>query len=106
MNIFIDCTVTVSGPNPNRKCVFPFKYGSKTYGSCTDVSDPGKYWCSTKTDKNGRHVTKRKQWGYCHPSCGSIRTRIRKRRPSKKPIIQVLYFLYIFIHFAIDLIFK
>ena len=101
MNVFVDCTVTVAGPNPNRKCVFPFKYGSKTYRSCTDISDPGRFWCSTKTDENGRHVTKRKQWGYCHPSCGSLRTMIRKRKPPK-PIIQVLYFLQIFTPFDID----
>lgn len=83
----------MAGPNPNRKCVFPFKYGGKTYSSCTDISDPGKFWCSTKTDKNGRHVTKRKQWGYCHPSCGSLSTRTRKRKPSV-PIIQTTEEVY------------
>ena len=62
--------MTVSGPKPNKKCVFPFKLGRRIYRSCTDRSDPGKFWCSTKTDKRGRHVGKEKEWGYCHPSCG------------------------------------
>jgi len=88
----VDCTRTVSGPNPNHKCVFPFKIGRKTYRKCTDRSDPGKFWCSTMTDKFGRHVAKHKQWGYCHPSCGSKRKGIR-RRPTR-PIIETIEEVY------------
>ena len=93
--LFLDCTVTVSGPKPNKKCVFPFKLGRRIYRSCTDITDPGKFWCSTKTDIHGRHVTKEKEWGYCHPSCSKkkklglkgrpLRNRVQSR-PTKRPV--------------------
>ena len=68
-----NCSVTVSGPRPNKPCVFPFKFGRKVHWSCTDLSDPGKFWCSTKVDKNGKHIGGASEWGYCHKSCdGSI----------------------------------
>ena len=77
-----DCTVTVSGPKPNKKCAFPFKLGRKIYRSCTDRSDPGKFWCSTKTDRFGKHVAKNQEWGYCHPSCNG-----KKPASTSKPDI-------------------
>merc|ERR1712072_112645 len=61
------CSVkTVSGKGKTGTCVFPFKYNSKTYTSCADVSSSkyfGHGWCAfDKTYKSGR-------WGICAPSC-------------------------------------
>ena len=68
-NISKTC-VTVSGPNPGKPCVFPFRYQNKVYTGCdTDPDDSTKTWCSTKTDKNGRHVTGQNEYGHCGINC-------------------------------------
>lgn len=83
-----DCSVTVSGPRPNKKCAFPFKVGGRIYRSCTDHSDPGNFWCSTKTNKRGKHVAK--EWGYCHEDCKGKKRRKQKRRrtTTKAPVLE------------------
>ena len=65
-----DCSYTVGGANPNKPCALPFRYKGKQYQTCTDRSDPdGKFWCSTKVDVNGKHVSKAGEWGYCPEGC-------------------------------------
>ena len=65
-----DCSFTVGGANPNKPCAFPFKFKGQQYRTCTDYSDPdGKFWCSTKVDRNGKHVGKAGEWGYCAEGC-------------------------------------
>ena len=64
-----DCSVTVGGPRPNQPCVFPFKFAQKTFNSCTDAKDPGNFWCSTKVDKDGKHIGGANEWGYCEDGC-------------------------------------
>ena len=80
-----------SGDDPNKPCVFPFKYMDKTFNSCTTIEgDPEvcfsksfighvcyvtfekslshiQAWCSTAVDENGDH--KLGFWGYCGPGC-------------------------------------
>ena len=62
--------MTVSGPNPNQPCVFPFRYKNKVYSGCdTDPDDPTKTWCSTKTDQDGNHIIGQNEYGHCAANC-------------------------------------
>ena len=70
-SVFPDC-VTDGGNQSGQKCVFPFTYRDTTYHSCTK-RDIGKPWCSTRTDRSGRHMTG--FWGYCPNACmGTVTT--------------------------------
>ena len=61
---------TISGPNPNKKCIFPFKHAGKTYFGCPiDPEDKTKRWCSTQVDSGGNHVTNKGQYGHCATNC-------------------------------------
>ena len=61
---------TVGGPDPFKKCVFPFKWNGNTYYGCpTDPDDRSKTWCSTKVDTGGNHVTGQKKYGFCNEVC-------------------------------------
>ena len=51
---------TVSGPEPNKACVFPFTYKGIIHEGCTD-EDHDQFWCLTD-------LTTRK-WGNCGPDC-------------------------------------
>ena len=64
-----DC-YTVSGPGANKPCVFPFRYNSVTYNTCTLASaDEDKPWCSTLVDDNNNHVSGGGHYGDCGPKC-------------------------------------
>ena len=62
------CIVTENSSNQKKPCVFPYKLQAgetEDLNTCTNASDPdGKYWCSTKTDRDGVHV--KGHWGYCN----------------------------------------
>lgn len=60
-------TVGTDGKLTGNKCVFPFKYNSDTYDSCTDVDAKTGKWCYTEVDENG--IGKKGQWGTCSESC-------------------------------------
>ena len=62
--------VTVSGPNPGKLRIFPFKFNGKTYNGCeTDPDDRTKTWCSTKVDSRGNHITGQNEYGHCGINC-------------------------------------
>merc|ERR1712038_321727 len=62
--------MTVSGPNPRKRCVFPFTHQGKTYFGCpVDPEQPAQTWCSTKVDSSGKHVTGEDEYGFCSQSC-------------------------------------
>ena len=77
---FSDC-MTVSGPNPDEPCIFPFKYDSKTFKTCTVYDNVGgNAWCATKVDGSGNHFYgdyqgdyyydyDQENWGNCGPNC-------------------------------------
>ena len=71
-----NCSITVSGPRPNKPCVFPFEFAHMIYDYCTDEKDPGNFWCSTKVDKDGKHIGGANEWGYCEKDCDG-------KKPSK-----------------------
>ena len=64
----------MSGNYPNKDCVFPFRFNGIKYNSCTmskaDLTE-NKPWCSTKVDRNGKHV--KGNWGSCETNCPSTR---------------------------------
>ena len=63
---------TISGPDANQPCIFPFTFSNNIYSSCTtDFNDAWdtNAWCSTKVDKFGVHVGGEGNWGYCDPKC-------------------------------------
>merc|ERR1712168_1214838 len=62
------CVPTL-GPKAGHACVFPYKYGGKTCAGpncCNFDKDSRGSWCSTKVDRNGRHV--RGHYAYCKGS--------------------------------------
>ena len=61
---FISVCKTVSGPAPNKPCVFPFRFKGVTYKTCTfeQSSTP---WCSTGVDKYGNHISNKGLYGNC-----------------------------------------
>jgi len=67
------CGPTIGGPDAGSDCIFPFIWGYRdlntTYKECT--ADGGnEYWCSTKVDELGFHVSGK--WGECAPGCPGV----------------------------------
>jgi len=66
---------TNSGPARGRKCVFPFSFGGRTYNECAMWTyggiNKGKFWCSTSTDVEGKHINGQGNYGICGPECPS-----------------------------------
>jgi len=63
------CT-TIGGPGKGKPCVFPFRFGGSLRSSCiTDLDPEGKFWCSTRVDGGGNHVTGTGEWGHCSAGC-------------------------------------
>ena len=64
--------MTVSGANPNKPCIFPFKYNGGTYYACTLDNahfTENKPWCSTLVDNQGNHINGQGKWGSCGSNC-------------------------------------
>ena len=69
MSEALDCK-TISGPEANKPCEFPFTSQGITYHACTtDQNAPGddNAWCSTMIDDAGLHV--QGKWGNCEAKC-------------------------------------
>ena len=58
---------TVSGPRPNNRCTFPFKYKRVLYWKCTTEDNFGIPWCATKVWSDGRVLGS--DYGNCGPGC-------------------------------------
>merc|ERR1712088_257238 len=68
------CT-TIGGPGQGKPCVFPLRFGGSLRSSCiTDLDPEGKFWCSTRVDAGGNHVTGTGEWGHCSVGCPRERT--------------------------------
>jgi len=63
------CQTTEDGPQVNARCVFPFSYKGVVHNECIYETGEETPWCSTKVDKNGKHVSGKDQWGYCADTC-------------------------------------
>ena len=61
---------TIKGPSPNLPCVFPFGFKGIDHNQCIwDGDSENGAWCSTKVDKNGKHISGDGNWGNCAPEC-------------------------------------
>lgn len=89
--------ITISGPNVNKQCVFPFEFKGNIFTKCTKQFDPdGLYWCSTLTDSSKKHVSG--NWGHCSSNCITNNNLLIKnptKSPSKVSIINTSDILYI-----------
>ena len=66
----IQCLTNSDGPQVNKPCLFPWQLEGKWYSGCTTDNDPdGKFWCSTKLDKQLQHIGGEGNWGICRQSC-------------------------------------
>ena len=62
------CVTESDSKVPNAPCIFPFKHKGVVYEGCpVDSSDKTRRWCSTKIDKNGKHVNG--NYGFCSKNC-------------------------------------
>lgn len=68
-----DCyTIASSGgnnPDPNKKCIFPFRYQGKEFTKCTKYDNNGVFWCATQVDSDGEYVSHSNKWGVCAEEC-------------------------------------
>merc|ERR1712066_366954 len=63
---------TTGGPDPNKECIFPFRFKGVTYYSCTiadNADGDTSAWCSTKVDRSGNAVYGVGKWGKCESKC-------------------------------------
>jgi len=60
--------VTVGGPSPNKKCIFPFTHGGVVYNECT-TAGLGQSWCSVAVYSNGTHISGQGLYGLCPSTC-------------------------------------
>jgi len=66
------CLTTNDGPQKNALCILPFKFEGKLKNTCINDQDPdGRFWCTTKVDKDLNHIGGQGNWGYCGSSCPS-----------------------------------
>ena len=64
------CFTTKDSVDPNKQCIFPFKFKGVTFYGCpTDLIDKKRRWCSTKTDSSGNHVRGEGKYGFCTFDC-------------------------------------
>lgn len=82
---------TESGPDQGNSCKFPFTHNGVTHFSCArwtwQGTNHGKYWCSTKVDRNGNHINGRGHYGFCgfcdQPECGCTNCQFQgKNKPT------------------------
>ena len=63
--------LTVSGPDSNQTCIFPFTYSGKRHEECTDEGHD-QFWCQTELPDNTTDLTdytNTVKWGNCGPDC-------------------------------------
>ena len=58
---------TISGPQEDKICTFPFVYKQVQYNACTTIENEGMSWCSTETDDNNTYIDGK--WGNCAEHC-------------------------------------
>ena len=63
--------MTVSGADPNKACIFLFKFDGVRHDTCIwdDAHPSAPSWCSTLVDDQGKHVGGQGKWGNCEPDC-------------------------------------
>ena len=65
-----ECRTMATGPEPDKPCIFPFKYNGKEYFECTAEGYEDNFWCGTTYS-----VSDHAGWGYCSGPCKPIKGR-------------------------------
>ena len=78
----IENCFTVAGPDPGKRCIFPFNDSGITYNACSNRAEAraDAYYCPTdiarrtvlennETSLNDVDPWTRGKWGYCGPEC-------------------------------------
>ena len=104
------CNVTnLEGPQKNQPCVLPFIFEGDTFQECqcvvpvndtfhrecrskTEKVDKKRFWCSTKVDENGTHISGGNNYGYCDINCASERTILESDTTTIKTSTATTYF--------------
>jgi len=69
LEIKVKPCLTVSGPDSNGTCIFPFNYNGISYGECIDEGHD-QFWCQTELPDNTSDLTNNTMmWGNCGPDC-------------------------------------
>ena len=73
---YANCKTTGGPAGVGVPCKIPFIWRQnpdfpyqKYWGCVDDIENPGKTWCSTEVDTDGRHVTGKGAYGFCSNSC-------------------------------------
>ena len=86
----------MSGPNPNKPCVFPFQYHGMTFNNCTNYDGAdNKAWCATKVDGSGNHFYggdeyDQENWGNCGPNCPISGKSLHLKKANSQNIFPIL----------------
>jgi len=76
---------TLRGPDPGKKCQFPFNLNGVRHTKCVVSEERGKHaWCPTKTDRKG-NIVGRESWGFCG-NCKSISSVEKNLKTTDKPL--------------------
>ena len=60
-------SITSKNPDPNKACIFPFKYQGKEFTDCTTTNNNDIFWCATEVNSKGEY--KSGKWGVCPEEC-------------------------------------
>jgi len=60
--------ISVGGPSPNKRCIFPFTHAGVVYNECT-TAGLGQAWCSVAVHANGTHISGQGLYGLCPSTC-------------------------------------
>ena len=56
---------TADGGNLDGPCIFPWKWGGKSYNKCANPDNSRWPWCGTRLHKAGNIA----RWGFCNADC-------------------------------------
>ena len=80
-------------PEPDKPCIFPFKYRGKTYNECTTEGWGNIYWCGTVPTAQGNAG-----WGLCKcPECGCPAPESKKEKETADIHKGLFFFTYVLI---------
>ena len=78
-------------PEPDKPCVFPFKYHGKEFNECTTEGWGNVYWCGTTPTAQGNAG-----WGLCKcPECGCPASESNNEKETAKVHKGIIFVIHI-----------